>query len=229
MTFPFSIDVNIPAANDNPAADQPIMQTNYANIAGFLAVDHVPAGTNQSSNKAAYHKQITFSKQSSTDYVPAAAPTDPLSIAFTAQANNAAFSGIVSNPSITQVQPFFWNANAPYLLNAVKAFGLLQLDITPLNPPGPGTLTILNGWNLHTLITPGNQIGAVAGRDFQVNVFNNSVTGNNISVFFMPQNPLSATPNIDIKGWSFTYPTLSFKLTGAVAGPFNMSLMILQV
>jgi hypothetical protein len=42
MSFP--INTNIPAAGNDPADDQPLMQQNYANINSFLAVDHVEAG-----------------------------------------------------------------------------------------------------------------------------------------------------------------------------------------
>lgn len=54
MTFP--ININIPAAKNTPAQDQPEMQKNYANIAGFLAVDHTAAG----SINAGTHTHVTF-------------------------------------------------------------------------------------------------------------------------------------------------------------------------
>jgi len=56
MTFP--ININIPAAKNTPAQDQPEMQKNYANIAGFLAVDHTAAG----SINAGTHTHVTFPK-----------------------------------------------------------------------------------------------------------------------------------------------------------------------
>lgn len=55
MAFP--IDTNIPAAANNPSVDQPGMQTNYANISGFLGVDHTAPG---SSPGAGQHNQVTF-------------------------------------------------------------------------------------------------------------------------------------------------------------------------
>ena len=42
MTFP--INVNIPNAPNDPADDQPLMKQNFANISGFLSVDHVAPG-----------------------------------------------------------------------------------------------------------------------------------------------------------------------------------------
>ena len=52
MSFP--INTGIPAAPNNPADDQPIMRQNYANISGFLAVDHVAPGTINDG----YHQQV---------------------------------------------------------------------------------------------------------------------------------------------------------------------------
>jgi hypothetical protein len=54
MTFP--INTAIPAAGNNPSADQPPMQVNFANIAGFLGVDLTAPGT----AGAGQHNQVTF-------------------------------------------------------------------------------------------------------------------------------------------------------------------------
>jgi len=69
MTFP--ININIPAAKNTPAQDQPEMQKNYANIAGFLAVDHTAPG----SFDAGTHTHVTFPNKVvpipvSGEYVP---------------------------------------------------------------------------------------------------------------------------------------------------------------
>lgn len=55
MSFP--INVNIPAATNDPADDQPIIMSNFANISGFLSVDHVAPGT---ASTAGIHKQVHF-------------------------------------------------------------------------------------------------------------------------------------------------------------------------
>lgn len=55
MTFPF--DPTIPAAPNDPADDQPLMQTNFASINSWTNVDHVPFNT----SPAGTHKQVTFS------------------------------------------------------------------------------------------------------------------------------------------------------------------------
>lgn len=59
MSFP--INTGIPAANNDPADDQPIMQQNFANISGFLSVDHVAPGT---SLTAGYHQQVHLLNES---------------------------------------------------------------------------------------------------------------------------------------------------------------------
>lgn len=59
MSFP--IDTTIPNAPNNPADDQPKMQTNYANIKGFLSVDHVTPGTTNDG----YHTIVHFNTQGS--------------------------------------------------------------------------------------------------------------------------------------------------------------------
>lgn len=88
MTYP--INVNIPAANNDPADDQPLMQTNFANINSYLQVDH----TNPATTGAGEHKQVTFNSNN----VPAI-PTSP-PVLFT---NNDAFS---------TPQLFFYSGNA---------------------------------------------------------------------------------------------------------------------
>jgi hypothetical protein len=87
MSFP--ININIPSTNDDPADDQPIMQQNYANIAGFLAVDHVPAG----SIGDGFHKQVTFYSNN----VPTLPTTSPV---------------LFSQPAPTLPQPFCYSGNA---------------------------------------------------------------------------------------------------------------------
>jgi hypothetical protein len=54
MSFP--INVNIPAANDDPADDQPLMMANFANISGYVSVDHVAPGAVNNG----FHKQSTY-------------------------------------------------------------------------------------------------------------------------------------------------------------------------
>jgi len=57
MSSPYSINTTIPAAKNTPAQDQPKMQTNFANIAGFLAVNHTAPGTDDT---AGTHTLVEF-------------------------------------------------------------------------------------------------------------------------------------------------------------------------
>lgn len=69
MTAPYPINVNIPNAPNNPADDQPIMKQNYANISGFLAVDHSAPGT---ATTAGIHNQVRLINQTSSNFAPGA-------------------------------------------------------------------------------------------------------------------------------------------------------------
>lgn len=67
MSYP--INPNIPAANNDPADDQPGMQTNFANINSYVQVDH----TNPSlGTGAGQHKQVTFQSNN-----PPSSPVSP--------------------------------------------------------------------------------------------------------------------------------------------------------
>lgn len=55
MTSPFPINTTVPATNNDPADDQPIMLQNTQNTVGFLKVDHIAPGTAQI---AGYHNLI---------------------------------------------------------------------------------------------------------------------------------------------------------------------------
>jgi hypothetical protein len=65
MSYP--IDTTIPAAGNFPGDDQPLMQTNFANISSYLQVDH----TNPSATNAGQHKEVTFASNN--------VPTPPVS------------------------------------------------------------------------------------------------------------------------------------------------------
>lgn len=57
----FSYFPNVPNGPDDPADDQPLMQTNTASISSLISVDHV--GFNVA--KGGLHNQVTFSKNQS--------------------------------------------------------------------------------------------------------------------------------------------------------------------
>jgi len=136
MTFPYPINVNIPNAPNDPADDQPEMKTNYANIAGFLQVDHVAAGVNPG---AGFHKQVTYRFLN-----PPAAPTDPNSIGFTA--NSATLSNVTGS-SGTVAQLFYRNQNGIFPCIPIKAFG----TFTSLGAAVTGPIVSSNSINVTTV------------------------------------------------------------------------------
>ena len=93
MSFP--IDGTIPAQNNAPAQDQPKMQSNFANIKGYLNVDHVLAGE----ENAGFHKQVTLNAPISTPSV-----TAPVSVIY---------SKTVSGSN----QLFYYNGTTDYPLS----------------------------------------------------------------------------------------------------------------
>lgn len=64
MSFPFNF--GIPAANNNPSDDQPIMQQNNMSSFGILNVDHVTYGL----TNAGTHKTVTFEGSSLNPTLP---------------------------------------------------------------------------------------------------------------------------------------------------------------
>lgn len=52
----YPLDTTVPAANNDPADDQPEMLTNFGNINGVIAVDHVTPGNVNNG----YHNQATL-------------------------------------------------------------------------------------------------------------------------------------------------------------------------
>lgn len=109
MTFTF--DNTIPAANNDPSADQPDLLINNQSIASILDVDHI--GFNQTSGGT--HKQINFSSQN----VPGAV-ADPAAIEFTT-------AGTVA----VHPQLYYKNSQGTFPLSSIRAFGSFTLGATP--------------------------------------------------------------------------------------------------
>ncbi len=130
MSFP--IDTTIPAAGNNPSADQPRMLQNNVNINGWTTVDHVVGGANQNG----IHLQ--------SSYVNRAIP-----ITLTNAINSNASNGIsyVKNSAIagsTFVNDYYYY-NGPganqsnYPLNCVRAQGFFTGGVGP---------ALQNGFNI---------------------------------------------------------------------------------
>lgn len=73
----FGYNPNTPVSSNDPADDQPDMQTNFASIDGFVAVDHV--GFNAISGGT--HKQVTMKSTLGAD--PVIVAPDPTGVLYT--------------------------------------------------------------------------------------------------------------------------------------------------
>jgi hypothetical protein len=137
VTAPFFINTTIPAPNNYPGDDQPIMTINTANTVGFLKVDHVAPGA----AGAGFHQQVTFASPPPVLPILPGNPgaiADPASIEYT---NNGV--------AITTTPQLYWqNSQQVYPLSALKAFGLFSTVAS-----GPATL--LNSWNVATVTLTG--------------------------------------------------------------------------
>ena len=107
----YTYNPNIPAKNDAPANDQPIMQTNAASLAGIIGVDHVGFVGDKTNGQ---HMQVTFNTMN-----PQGTPTGTTSILYTgAGAANAA-------------QPqLFWVSAAAIYHFPIKAWGMVTSGAT---------------------------------------------------------------------------------------------------
>lgn len=126
----FSIDITIPNAPNDPAEDQPKMKQNYANISGYVSVDHVAPGT----LGAGRHKQTTYNSNN----VPAA-PANPVSIAYT--------DAGTADP--TQNQYKWRNSKGIFPLSAIRAFGQFATGAIDIVNPWP----IVDPFNIDTATT----------------------------------------------------------------------------
>ena len=146
MTFP--VNGNIPQPTDEFSVSQGQIQTNFYNIVGWSAVDHIAYGV----NNAGEHAQITL---------PANNP---------AGVQTALESTIYSNPgtaSNASSQLFYANSQSNFILSAVKAFGFITgstlsnaYNVSSVNNFATGKYTVtlslsLPSTNYGVLVTPG--------------------------------------------------------------------------
>jgi hypothetical protein len=130
----FNYNYNIPAANNNPSADQPLMLENYQSIHDWTEVDHVGYEV----NNGGFHKQVTFNNTATP-----AAQTDPVSVAYTT-------NDVAGHPNL-----FFKNSQAAFMLSCVKAFGVFTTTNTA------STVTALNSYNINTTISVSGSLYAI--------------------------------------------------------------------
>ena len=125
MSYP--INITIPATNDDPADDQPLMQGNFQNINSLFMVDHVEGGTPGNGQ----HEQVTYFQKNGPF-----APAGQSSVAFT-----AAGTDDPTNP-----QHFWQNAVGIFPLSAIRAFVIYSIT-------SGGTVSIKNKFNIVSVTT----------------------------------------------------------------------------
>ena len=186
-TFPFY--PNIPDGPNNPSFDQPNMKINNQSDYSIWNVDHLTydqIGSGGVGTSAGQHKFVTFNNVATP-----AAVIDPLSIAYT-QIGSA----------ISTAELFFKNANATFLISAIKAFGVFAA--------AGGVLQ--NSYNV---------VSVTGNNPWTITLDANVVTGNNIIAFFQA----SANASLPLK-WTFANPVITLSSNIGVTG--NISFVVLQ-
>jgi len=123
MSFP--INTVIPDENNDPGDDQPRMRQNYANISGFLSVDHIAPGATGDGQ----HEKVTYHA-----FVDPGTPIGQVAVAHTQ----------ASEEDATAPNLRFLTADNSYLLNSVKAWGNFTTSAA-VNPP------VNNGYNVNII------------------------------------------------------------------------------
>lgn len=132
MTFP--VNIGIPAANNAPADDQPIMQLNIQNLVNTIAVDHLSPNVAGSGK----HKQVQFL----TAAVAPGAQIDPASVIYPAS---------LAGQASPVVEAYYSNASGIFPMSAIKAFAVFKTRT------GNGVVAVINGFNINQVnrIPPG--------------------------------------------------------------------------
>jgi len=151
------------------------MQTNFISIQDIIGVDHVSFDEGPSTNQG-MHNQVTYSM-----LYPNADPNLPLPPVVPANSQGISY---VENDSVGNINQWFVNPTANYLVSCVKAFGVFQATSNNAN------VTPLNSYNINTPITkPGPSNVATYAITLKANV----VSGNNVLVFINTSNNVGAT------------------------------------
>lgn len=134
MTFP--INVNIPNANDFPGDDQPLMQTNFSNINGYLQVDH----TNPANMNAGQHKQVTVNAFSTQ--VQPISPSQ-VGIAYT----------VAGVEDTTAPQLLFLNSDCNVLMTGLRAWAYYSITTDGSGNP---TIASISNYNVNSFSVTNN-------------------------------------------------------------------------
>lgn len=205
MATTYSFNENIPAANNNPSADQPIMQTNNASTKSIIGVDHVTFGTatGGAGSSDGQHLQVTYNNKHSP-----AAQVDPISTAYT---NNSATMAEVRGSTTTVAQNFYRNQNGIYPLSPIKAFAVFTCS-------QGATTNVDMGINIASLTSNG------AGTVYTINIVPGAVQGTVVAVL------VSGSVLTRAVSWTYALDTLTLTVaTQTAANQDKISFAILQV
>lgn len=156
MAPTWPINGNIPFRTHTPAQDQPGMQTNYANISGFLQVDHTAPGN----SKAGQHNQVTL-----TTTAAPGIQVNPQSIVYTAPG--------VADTNTPKISELFYknsrfnNPQIGFTLSENRGFGIfngtgsvgsispiLQWNVTSITKASTGVYNVVMQSGVVTSISP---------------------------------------------------------------------------
>lgn len=193
----FAFNNQIPAANNNPSVDQPVMLQNNVSNQGIWTVDHV--GFNASNG--GQHQWTQFP-------ITSTFPTPPTPSAMSSVAYP---TGGIAQPSIAQYA--FQNSQNTFFVNLIKAYGFAtpsgiinnqSMNVSSISRQSAGiynvTLTpnaVVGGTNFGVLATAfcaGTGEGAIAGYNFT------TIGGSTFELQFFQ---LAGSPLTDPKNFTF--------------------------
>lgn len=158
----YSYNASIPAANDLPADDQPLMLTNFSSISGLVSQDHVGFNT----ANGGQHLQVTLPGNNTPGAQTGLAST--------------VYSGPGTAKSSTS-QLFYKNGDVPYHLSGVRAWGYANIGgVISSQSYNVTTVTRSSAGNYVVTLTA----NAVNSANFAVIVsstMNTAVTGGSIA------------------------------------------------
>lgn len=161
-TFPFN--ENIPAADNNPSEDQPLMLENNQSTDGILDEDHYTFQTTISGTSVdGLHRQVTLPFQN-----VAGAQTDPASTIYSdANANSAS-----ANSNL-----WYRNVDGIFPLSSIRACGVFTVPFAATNP-----VTIINSFNVDNIAKSSNLGESLITVTLTANSIT-TVVGNNNFIF----------------------------------------------
>lgn len=190
--MPFIYDETIPAANNNPSSDQPVMQANALAITQLIAVDHVTFNSADSGK----HEQVTFAALGGKNETQL----------FTQ-------AGVANN----QPDLKFTNPNATFPINSLRAYGLFSIQEGMPNP----TISILGSQSFNIASQTGINL-TTSRAQFTITVSANATTGNDVGIVLAKSftDSFSSTngfvgPLYTFAGGVLTFPVLRANIVSA--------------